>query len=399
MNTITEVLKTPITQQCDVLVAGGGVAGIAAALAAARQGAKVCLIEKQFMLGGLGTAGLITIYLPLCDGEGTQVSFGIAEELLRLSICHGYEKDYPAAWLDGGSEEEKKKRRFQVRYNPQLFAIAAEQLLLKEGVKILYGTSICSVSKEEDKITSVIIENKSGRSAIAVKSVVDATGDADVCMYAGEDTALYKSQNVLVSWYYYTGQKGYDLNMLGYIEAPDELKSEKDKEISLGRRHFQGVDGEEISEMMCLSHEALLKDVLKRREKDDTFFPVTMATIPQLRMTRRVQGLYTMTLQDDRAEFEDSVGMVGNWRKRGPVYEVPFSCLHGDKVKNLITAGRCISANDPMWEIMRVIPVCAVTGEAAGVAAAMADDFMSIDIAELQKRLKEQGVKLFYEEL
>ncbi len=399
MNTITEVLKTPITQQCDVLVAGGGVAGIAAALAAARQGAKVCLIEKQFMLGGLGTAGLITIYLPICDGEGTQVSFGIAEELLRLSICHGYEKDYPVAWLDGGSEEEKKKRRFQVRYNPQLFAIAAEQLLLQEGVKILYGTSICSVSKEEDKITSVIIENKSGRSAIAVKSVVDATGDADVCMYAGEDTALYKSQNVLVSWYYYTGQKGYDLNMLGYIEAPDELKSEKDKEISLGRRHFQGVDGEEISEMMCLSHEALLKDVLKRREKDDTFFPVTMATIPQLRMTRRVQGLYTMTLQDDRAEFEDSVGMVGNWRKRGPVYEVPFSCLHGDKVKNLITAGRCISANDPMWEIMRVIPVCAVTGEAAGVAAAMADDFMSIDIAELQKRLKEQGVKLFYEEL
>ena len=169
MNTITEVLKTPITQQCDVLVAGGGVAGIAAALAAARQGAKVCLLEKQFMLGGLGTAGLVTIYLPLCDGEGTQVSFGIAEELLRLSIFHGYEKDYPAAWLDGGSEEEKKKHRFMVRYNPQLFAIEAEQLLLQEGVKILYCTSICSVAKEEDKITSVIIENKSGRSAIEVK--------------------------------------------------------------------------------------------------------------------------------------------------------------------------------------------------------------------------------------
>lgn len=399
MNTITEVLKTPITHQCDVLVAGGGVAGIAAALAAARQGAKVCLIEKQFMLGGLGTAGLVTIYLPLCDGEGTQVSFGIAEELLRLSISHGYEKDYPAAWLDGGNEEEKKRHRFMVRYNPQLFAIEAEQLLLKEGVKILYGTSICAVAKEEDKITSVIIENKSGRSAILVKSVVDATGDADVCVFAGEDTALYKSQNVLVSWYYYTGQKGYDLNMLGYIEAPDELKSEKDKEISLGIRHFQGVDGEEISEMMCLSHEALLKDVLKRREADDTFFPVTMATIPQLRMTRRVQGMYTMTLQDDRAEFKDSVGMVGNWRKRGPIYEVPFSCLHGNKVKNLITAGRCISANDPMWEIVRVIPVCVVTGEAAGIAASMADDFTSIDIAELQKRLKEQGVKLFYEEL
>ena len=399
MSVITEVLKTPVAHKCDVLVAGGGVAGIAAALAAARQGAKVCLIERQFMLGGLGTAGLVTIYLPLCDGEGTQVSFGIAEELLRLSIRYGYEKDYPEAWLENGTDEEKKKHRFQVRYNAQLFAIAAEQLLLSEGVQILYGTTVCSVAKEGDKISSVIVENKSGRSAIAVKSVVDATGDADVCVLAGEATALYKSQNVLVSWYYYTGSKGYDLNMLGYIEAPDELKSEKEKVLSLSRRHFQGVDGDEISEMMCLSHEALLKDVLERRSKDDTFLPVTMATIPQLRMTRRIEGMYTMTLQDDRAEFADSVGMVGNWRRRGPVYEIPFRCLHGEKIKNLITAGRCISANDPMWEITRVIPVCAVTGEAAGTAAAMTDDFTTMDVSELQKRLSERGVKLFCDQL
>ena len=399
MSTITEVLATPITHQCDVLVAGGGVAGIAAALAAARQGAKVCLLERQFMLGGLGTAGLITIYLPLCDGEGTQVSFGIAEELLRLSICHGYEKDYPKAWLENGSEEEKKKRRFQVRYNAQLFAIAAEQLLLKEGVKILYGTTACSVAKEGDKISAVIVENKSGRSAINVKSVVDATGDADLCVMAGESTALYKSQNVLVSWYYYTGKKGYDLRGLGYIEAPDELKTEEEKVISLSRRHFQGVDADEISEMMCLSHESLLKDVLETREQDETYLPVTMATIPQLRMTRRIEGVCAMTLEDDRKEFSDSVGIVSNWRRRGPVYEVPFGCLHGEKVKNLIVAGRCISANDLMWEIVRVIPVCAVTGEAAGIAAAMSDDFTAIDICELQKRLKEQGVKLFFDEL
>ncbi|MBQ6876104.1 MAG: FAD-dependent oxidoreductase [Lachnospiraceae bacterium] len=168
---------------------------------------------------------------------------------------------------------------------------------------------------------------------------------------------------------------------------------------SLSRRHFQGVDADEISEMMCLSHESLLKDVLEKRSQDDTYLPVTMATIPQLRMTRRIEGIYAMTLDDDRKEFDDSVGMVGNWRKRGPVYEVPFGCLHGAKVKNLITAGRSISANEPMWEIVRVIPVCAVTGEAAGVAAAISDDFTAIDVRELQKRLKEQGVKLFYDEL
>ncbi len=97
---IHERLDTAVTAACDVLVCGGGVAGIAAALAAARQGADVILLERGYMLGGLGTAGLITIYLPLCDGCGRQVSYGIAEELLRLSISMGAEGDYPANWLD-----------------------------------------------------------------------------------------------------------------------------------------------------------------------------------------------------------------------------------------------------------------------------------------------------------
>ena len=111
MKVINETLQTPVKYEYDVVVAGGGIAGIAAALGAARQGAKVALLEKQFLLGGLATAGLITIYLPLCDGNGNQVSFGIAEELLHLSILHGYEdeSDYPRPWLENGTKEEKIK--------------------------------------------------------------------------------------------------------------------------------------------------------------------------------------------------------------------------------------------------------------------------------------------------
>ena len=84
--TLHEQLETPILETHSVIVAGGGIAGIAAALAAAREGADVLLIEREFLLGGLATLGLVTIYLPLCDGRGHQVSFGIAEELFRLSI-------------------------------------------------------------------------------------------------------------------------------------------------------------------------------------------------------------------------------------------------------------------------------------------------------------------------
>ena len=144
---INEVLNTKVSENCDVLVCGGGFAGISAALAAARQGKKTILLEKEFILGGLGTAGLVTMYLPLCDGMGRQASFGIAEELLKLSISMGAEAQYPENWLDSEDKAHRteKDKRFEVRYNPNLFAILAEQLLLKENVKILYGTYAVAV--------------------------------------------------------------------------------------------------------------------------------------------------------------------------------------------------------------------------------------------------------------
>lgn len=397
---IEERIRTEITERYDVIVCGGGFAGISAALAAARQGKRTLLLEKQFLLGGLGTAGLVTIYLPLCDGFGHQVSFGIAEELLRLSIQHGYEARYPENWLDGNGTRGEHDKRFEVQYNPHLFAITVERLLLDAGVEILYGASAVAVTKNGDRIGHIIVETKSGRTAYAVGSVVDATGDCDIAAMAGMQTETFQQGNVLAAWYYSLGEDGYQLHMLGCSDTPEEEKKKNGKDVrTLSDRRFGGLDGKELSEQTCLSHLSLYYDFLKRREKDPTLIPVTMPTIPQVRMTRKLVGEYTLCDTELHTYFEDSIGMVSNWKRRGPIYEVPFRTLYHKSVKNLICAGRCTSVNETLWDVMRVIPCCAVTGQAAGVAAAMSNDFSTLDVGALQAELQKRGVVLHEREI
>ncbi|MBQ9976178.1 MAG: FAD-dependent oxidoreductase [Clostridia bacterium] len=375
----------------DVAVCGGGFAGISAALAAAREGKKVILFEKEYMLGGLGTAGLVTIYLPLCDGYGHQVSFGIAEELLKLSVTYGAEDMYPENWLDGIGTKTEKDKRYLVRYNAQVFAILAEQLLLENGVEILYGSYVVDVDTADGKITSLHVYNKSGKSTYSVGSVVDATGDCDIAKFSGVPTETFKQGNILAAWYYYVNEKGMNLRMLG---ASDISDNEREDAIEFIDRRFTGLDGQEISEMVCLSHKTTLNNWLKKREENKDTVISTIATIPQVRMTRKIVGEYELSDVEMHKYFEDSVGMVSNWKERGPIYEVPFGTLYNKAVKNLIVAGRCTSVNETLWDVMRVIPCCAVTGQAAGTAAAMTDDFSALDVASLQKKLVEAGVVL-----
>ena len=91
--------------------------------------------------------------------------------------------------------------------------------------------------------------------------------------------------------------------------------------------------------------------------------------------------------------------MFSDWRRRGPVFELPYSCLYAKNIKNLITAGRCISVTEDMWDITRVIPVCAVSGQAAGTAAALTDNFKTLSVEKLQKKLVEDGVVLHEKDL
>ncbi len=394
---IKEELSTPIKYSCDVCVAGGGVAGIAAALSAARAGrargekTDVILLERGFMLGGLATAGLVTIYLPICDGVGNQVCYGITEELFHLSIEHGAEAMYPTAWLDGNDPAERKKHRFQVQFNAQLFATSAEKLLINEGVKILYGASATGCMTRDGKITHLIIEGKGGREAIEIRrSVVDTTGDSDVCKLSGAKTDIFSEGNKLAAWYYGYGDHNFKLYMCGVHDIPD---TEDNTELKDTRR-FTGLDTEELSELMELQHRSLVNNLLERRKKISDLVPVTISTIPTVRMTRKLVGAYTQDISEIGVSYPDTVGIYPSWRKSGVVYELPLSTLYGHEVKNLLTAGRSISVTEALWDVTRVIPVCAVTGEAAGAAAAFGDDIANIDIAKLREYLKNAGVLL-----
>ncbi len=377
----------------DVAVCGGGFAGISAALAAAREGKKVVLFEKEYMLGGLGTAGLVTIYLPLCDGFGHQVSFGIAEELLKLSVTYGAEDKYPKNWLDGVGTKTEKDKRYEVQYNAQLFAILAEKLLIENHVDILYGSYVVGVSAKNNRIKTLFVQNKSGKNAYQIRSVVDATGDCDIAEFAKIPTETFKQGNVLAAWYYFTDKTGYHLQSVGASDVPEEERTGNEEKPLINNR-FSGLNGEEISKMVCLSHGKTLEHWLKKRETDPCAVISTIATIPQIRMTRKIVGEYELAHSEMHTYFEDSVGMVSNWKKRGPIYEVPFRTLYNKKMKNLIVAGRCTCVNETLWDVMRVIPCCAVTGQAAGTAAAMTDDFSTLKVSELQKKLQANGVFL-----
>ena len=374
----------------DVIIAGAGIAGISSALACARNGAKAMLIEREWMPGGLATLGLVAMYLPLCNGFGRQVSFGIAEELLRLSIKGDKEAQGGLSdWLSGNITDLKgEKGRYETLFNPWLFALRAEEMLINNGVKILYGSVITGAETENGIIKSVTVHNKSGFTEYKAVNFIDCTGDADLCAMSGAKTALFERKNVLAAWYFAKDKSGENrLHMFGGADVTEKMEKEGFRAESLSDRRFTGVGGEENSEMMLLSHKTMLRDIENHILKDEKFAPTAISSIPLLRKTRRLVGI---TQADSDPEFypEDCIGVISNWRERGPCYALPYTSLYGSEIKNLAAAGRCISVTDDLWEYTRVIPACAVTGEAAGVAAAMGKNFADVPVNELQNKLK-----------
>ncbi|MBI4977353.1 MAG: FAD-dependent oxidoreductase [Spirochaetes bacterium] len=381
----------------DVAVCGGGIAGAAAAIASARQGKKTVFIEKTVMSGGLATTGLIYIYLPLCDGYGTQVLFGIAEELLLASLKYG-PGNIPN-WRIGKNAEEAK--RYRIIFSPASFTLAIDELLVNAGVDIWYDTLICGAQVENGRLTAVEVENKSGRGRINAKCFVDATGDADVAHFAGLDCPT--AQNALAFWVL-EHAKGAKWRLEGSIES---VSMHADGGSIDKKRGMSGIDGAEVTKFILDGRAKYLarlkKEYASGNQSRTTLFPLTLPSMAQFRTTRHIPALYKLRDGEDWKHFDDSIGMTADWRKSGFVWEIPYRSMVPVGLKNLVAAGRCTAAEEDAWEVTRVIPTAALTGEAAGTAAALcADKGISPDelpVTVLQDALRKAGNKIHLEDV
>ena len=370
------------SEEFDVIVIGGGIAGCAAAISSARAGARTLLIEKLIFLGGLATAGHIVIYLPLDDGYGHQVIAGLSEELLHLSVKYSYQKS-----MIGCGESRK---RYEADFNGPAFSLALEELVIQSGVNILYDTVFVGSVLDESKVTGIIVENKSGRHLYKCAAVVDASGDAELFARAGVD--CISRENSLAIWTYITKGEAKMVSKRGSFFEQGLMLLAMGSADEKSKRVYYGDTAEEINKFIKEGH----KQLLSLLKADRTLTLASLPSMAQLRMVRRICGKYTLSDNDISQHFYDSIGVAGDWRKPAPVYEIPFRTLYSSKLSNVFAAGRCISAGGDAWEITRVIPVAALTGQVAGIAAAIIAekhiDICDIDIYALQAALTNAGV-------
>ena len=403
MDSITVTNNVPLRGEYDVIVAGGGVAGIAAAVAAARAGKKVLLLEKSVSLGGLATIGLINLFVPMCNGRGVQIIKGMAEEFLRLSIKDGYDT-IPDEWKNG-EPGEGAKTRYLTKYSPSIFSLELTELLGKEGVDLLYDTVVSEPVMDGGHCRGLIVENKSGREYYEGKIIVDTTGDADVLYRAGVPTRQGGNYYTMIS-----NATNLDL-MKKAVESGDIADAYTG--VTGGRSNlyggghpegmplFEGTNVNSVTDFIIKNHLDTLAEVRKgdRKRHDIVMLP----GMAQFRTTRCLIGDKEFDMNDAYRHCDDSIGAICDFDRKDYLFEVPFGVLVKTGYDNLITAGRTASAKpDYSWDILRVIPPAIITGQAAGIAAALSIDdgvpIYDVDIHALQSELEAQDVMLHFDD-
>lgn len=393
-------LNIPQISETDVLVVGAGPAGCCAAIASARLGLKTTLVERYGHFGGLATGGLVVHILghwTLQDNQKIQTTQGIGEEMMkRLEL------------LPNGVVNREFGR------NPTLDAEAYKYLLVEmiteANVEVFLHSWVVDaiVDDKTDSTTGnpvvrgAIIQTKLGPQAILAKQVIDTTGDGDVLVAAGAAHT----------------QRMYNIGLPYRIGNLDRVAPEKGQKpprnlgditpvlgvrwVNMTGPSLDGVDVKVLSKLELQHRKQIWKQVQEVRGVQGYESVYLMETAPQIgvRITRVIEGEATLKLVDAKAgkKFDDCIGVGGAWNGDHIGWQIPYRSLVPKNVDNIITAGRSISAEPLMSDLVRVIPNCWVTGHAAGVAAAIAVKTgklaRNVPVSVVQKTLVEQKAYL-----
>lgn len=418
--------EIPVKAEVDVLVIGSGPAGFAAAVSAARKGAKTMLVEQANVVGGIATAGLMSHWAGESKG-------GIYHELLDRSY------DYHDGWR-------------KTTINPEKLKTVMLEMLNEAGVILQLYTFASDAIMEGNKIIGAILESKSGREAVMAKVVIDASGDGDIAAKTGAPffkgresdgamqpmTLMFKVAGVDTDKAIYNGSfettcelPAGDLQTLGRENIPHPAghvllyATTLPGVVSVNMTNCIEVDGtksEDLTkaELVCRSQiEPIVNFLRKYVTGYENCFAISSASLMGVRETRHFEGEYTITpddilqarvfedwaVADARFDF-DVHGLKGpgldetGCQKKFPQkknYSIPYGCFVPKKIDNLLLAGRMISGTHIAHSSYRVMPICANMGMAVGFAAAMSAQKgilpRDLDVKELQTALLEAGME------
>lgn len=396
----------------DVVVVGGGPAGITASIASARNGAKTLLVERFGFLGGTATASLmnnINGFRNQVKPDATQTVKGIAQEIiLALKAIDGLGK---SPYKQEEHATVKDDLSYSYCIDPEKFKFVVLDMAVDAGVEVLLHTYFSMPIVEKGTIKGIIVENKSGRCAITARVVVDATGDGDVAARAGapfwepshEDKKLVDGLMYKIS---------------GLKDAPFENCRYGDSSVVWGPAMVWGRnDAWEISHseiatrLEVYNHFKSLVDANPSLKKSGSYVGETPAMLG-IRQTRFIEGEYKLTADDaiSGRRFDDVIAISSapiihyyGYRRylEHEGYDIPYRCLVPRKVENLLVSGRCISSEQQPYESHRSMAPIMAIGQASGTAAAMcalkAVTPRNLDVKTLQEALRSQGQVLALE--
>ncbi len=400
MEKYTLSIRLDLTKQYDVIVCGGGVAGCAAAISAAKNGASVLLLEKSNILGGLATLGLINLFVPMCNGRGKQIIFGMAEKWLRDSAKYGFDT-IPEQWKNGEPTVPTDVRYVQ-RYSPYIFAMQLTEEVTAAGVDVLFDCCATRPVMENNICKGVVTESKSGTKLYGCKILIDTTGDGDIMRrcgmpvftrgnfftFASKMITLESCQRAIdekdigKAFFYFNGG---NINLWG---------DNQPKDVPM----WTGLTVEEVTDYIVTNHRVTL-DKLKATDRNSREIAM-MPLMPQFRTTCCMQGDYVFSVKDVYKHFDDSIAAINDFEHRDYLYEVPLRAITRRDFPNIITAGRSASGEGYGWDLLRVIPPAIITGQAAGEVAVQAlkekKAAANVCVKTLQNKLEKENVMVHF---